>query len=180
MNLNPQQQAGSNHARMLTRRHFLSRCNSGLGALALAQLGGASLLAREDDPSVIDNPLASRPPMIPARAKNVIYLHMAGSPPQLELFDYKPELIKHHGKPMPGADKLITFQGEQGNVTQSPWKFQPRGECGKGAQRHPQGHPTTGRTTCLLPRTQAARMHTLDPHARSDVRFARKHAPTRT
>ena len=42
-----------------------------------------------------DNPLAPRPPHFAAKAKRVIYLHMSGAPPQLDLFDYKPELVKH-------------------------------------------------------------------------------------
>jgi hypothetical protein len=40
-------------------------------------------------------------------------------------------LIKRHGQPLPGVDKLITFQGENGNLAQSPWKFRPRGKSGK-------------------------------------------------
>lgn len=104
MNLNLQQEAARNQARLITRRHFFSRCNSGLGALALAQLSGNGLLGDDQSPGN-DNPLAAKPPMIPARAKNVIYLHMAGSPPQLELFDYKPELKKRHMEPCP--DELL-------------------------------------------------------------------------
>jgi hypothetical protein len=49
----------------------------------------------------------------------------------LDTFDYKPELIRRHGQPMPGSDKLITFQGEQGALTKSPWEFRPRGQSGK-------------------------------------------------
>ena len=55
----------------------------------------------------------------------------AGACSQLDTFDYKPALIERHGQPLPGSDKLITFQGEQGNLTQSPWKFRPRGQSGK-------------------------------------------------
>src|SRR5690606_23885723 len=46
-------------------------------------------------------------------------------------FDFKPELIRRHGQPMPGAESLVTFQGGQGNLTRSPWEFKPRGESGK-------------------------------------------------
>ena len=48
-----------------------------------------------------DNPLAPRQPHFAAKAKRVIYLHMSGAPPHLDLFDYKPELVKHDGKPCP-------------------------------------------------------------------------------
>jgi hypothetical protein len=49
----------------------------------------------------VNNPLAPRAPHFAARAKSVIYLHMAGAPSQLELFDFKPELAKMHGQPCP-------------------------------------------------------------------------------
>ena len=55
----------------------------------------------------------------------------SGAVSQLDTFDYKPELIKRHGQPMPGGEKLITFQGEQGNLTKSPWEFRPYGQSGK-------------------------------------------------
>lgn len=86
-----------------TRRLFLRQCAFGLGALALGQLlggcgqqggGGAAAF----NPA---QPLAPRPPHFPARAKSVIYLHMAGAPSQLELFDYKPELAKLNGQDCP-------------------------------------------------------------------------------
>ncbi|MEQ9067726.1 MAG: DUF1501 domain-containing protein, partial [Gimesia chilikensis] len=64
-------------------------------------------------------------------AKNVIVIFCSGACSHLDTFDYKPALVKMHGKPMPGGDKLVTFQGQQGNLTQSPWKFKPRGESGK-------------------------------------------------
>ena len=41
------------------------------------------------------------------------------------------ELVKRHGQPMPGSDKLITFQGENGNLTKPLWEFKPRGQSGK-------------------------------------------------
>src|SRR6476469_676161 len=81
-----------------TRRHFLQSASLGLGSLALAELGGA---ARADVAYPHDNPLAPRQPHFPAKAKRVIYLHMSGAPPHLDLLDYKPELVKHAGKPCP-------------------------------------------------------------------------------
>jgi hypothetical protein len=50
---------------------------------------------------------------------------------QLDTFDYKPELLKRHGEPLPGAEGLITFQGQQGNLNRSPWEFRPYGKSGK-------------------------------------------------
>ena len=76
-------------------------------------------------------PLAPRPPHFPARAKQVLHIFCTGAVSHLDTWDYKPELIKRHGQPMPGVDKLITFQGENGNLSQSPWTFRPRGQTGK-------------------------------------------------
>lgn len=83
----------------LTRRHFFSRCGMGLGGIALA-----SMLNR---PSSFAATSSATPPSpgrilhhVP-RAKNVIYLFMAGGPSQLELFDYKPKLIELNNQPIP-------------------------------------------------------------------------------
>jgi hypothetical protein len=86
-----------------TRRHFLNRCSVGLGSLALASLLDPRRLgaAPTGPAAALPNPLAPRPTHFPARAKNVIYLFMAGGPSQLELFDYKPKLIELNGQPVP-------------------------------------------------------------------------------
>jgi hypothetical protein len=55
----------------------------------------------------------------------------SGALSHLDTFDYKPELVKRHGQALPGGDKLITFQGEQGSLTQPLWPFKPRGQSGK-------------------------------------------------
>jgi hypothetical protein len=60
------------------------------------------LLGGEGDASTLSqHSLSVRPPQIPPRAKQVIFLHMAGAPSQLELFDYKPELCRRDGQPCP-------------------------------------------------------------------------------
>ena len=61
----------------------------------------------------------------------MLVIFCSGACSQLDTFDYKPELIRRHGQPMPGSEKLITFQGEQGALTKSPWEFRPRGQSGK-------------------------------------------------
>ena len=113
-------------ARAWTRRHFLKTSPAGIGGLALA-----SLLSREG--KAADNPMAAKPPQFPARAKHVIYLHMSGGPPQQELFDYKPALVKHHMQPCP--DELLKnqrFAFIKGHpvLLGSPYKFARRGESG--------------------------------------------------
>jgi uncharacterized protein (DUF1501 family) len=82
-----------------TRRHFLRTSSLGLGGLALSSLLGD---ARGDAPAIrANNPLAPRKPHFAPKAKRVIYLHMSGAPPHLDLLDYKPELVKHDGQDCP-------------------------------------------------------------------------------
>lgn len=83
-----------------TRRQFLKNCSLGLGGMVLGGcgVGSGNSLANIFDPA---NPNAPKIPHFPGKAKSVIYLHMAGAPSQLELFDYKPELAKLDGKDCP-------------------------------------------------------------------------------
>jgi hypothetical protein len=78
-----------------SRRQFLRLAGAGAGSLALGGLLPEALATQ------IEDPLAPKPPHFPAKAKSVIWLHMAGAPSTLDLFDYKPELVKLHGKPLP-------------------------------------------------------------------------------
>jgi Protein of unknown function (DUF1501) len=80
-----------------TRRHFFRDCGVGVGSMALASLLGRDATAQ----APMGNPLATRQTHFPARATSVIYLFMAGGPSQLELFDYKPELQRLSGQPIP-------------------------------------------------------------------------------
>jgi hypothetical protein len=124
---------------LLDRRQFL-----GNSALALSQMALAHLLSRgqfaaaEDSvrtpirPRISpDNPNAGRPSHFPPRAKQVLMIFCAGACSHLDTFDYKPELIARDGQPLPGGEKLVTFQGAQGALRKSPWEFRPRGACGK-------------------------------------------------
>lgn len=89
--------------RLHTRRHFLKESAMGLGGLALASLLGCDHRQSASSTIIFDaaHPLAAKAPPFPAKAKCVIYMHMAGAPSQLELFDYKPELIKMDGQLCP-------------------------------------------------------------------------------
>src|SRR6187549_2328475 len=85
----------------VTRRHFLQASQAGIGAAALA-----SILARDGVVTAAPaatNPLAPHKPHFAPKVKRVIYLHMSGSPPHLDLFDYKPELVKRDGQLAPDA-----------------------------------------------------------------------------
>jgi hypothetical protein len=96
-------EANDTTLRYVTRRHFLMDCVTGLGAAAfgsfLASCGSSSSSKTLVDAS--GNPMAPRAPLFPGKAKSVIYLHMAGAPSQLELFDYKPALQKLHNQLCP-------------------------------------------------------------------------------
>lgn len=86
-----------------TRRHFLHTCTTGLGAMWLASLAQGAAGGRLSFARPAAEPLAPLPPQFPAKAKRVIYLHMAGAPSQLELFDYKPDLARLDGEDCPAS-----------------------------------------------------------------------------
>ncbi len=114
----------------ITRRHFLKNCQVGLGAMALSSLAGQHASGAAA-PSI--NPLADKPPHFAPKAKSVIYLHMVGGPPQLDLFDYKPELVKHDGKPCPPElmkGKRFAFTSGNPVLLGTPQKFLQRGQSG--------------------------------------------------
>ena len=104
---------------------------TGVGGIALAALMAQEGLLAAGPDGLESRPLAPRPPHFPARAKQVLHIFCTGAVSHLDTFDYKPELIKRHGQPMPGAKSLITFQGENGALNKSPWTFKPRGQSGK-------------------------------------------------
>ncbi len=99
---------------LLDRRGFLGHSATALGSIALASLLGRDGLLAAEGP-VIDpsRPFAPRPPHFPAKAKNVVVIFCAGAVSQLETWDYKPELIRHDGKPLEGGP-AVTFQGPAG------------------------------------------------------------------
>jgi hypothetical protein len=97
----------------LTRRALLAR--AGLGALALRTLGG------------------ERPAGPPPRARRVIYLHMEGSPPQHDLFDWKPRLVAHDGEPCPAEllrNERFAFIKGHPKLLGTPYRFAQHGASG--------------------------------------------------
>tara|TARA_R110002096_G_scaffold147220_11_gene306946 strand:- start:21551 stop:22993 length:1443 start_codon:yes stop_codon:yes gene_type:complete len=110
-----------------TRRHFLRQSTAGLGGIALN-----AMLASEASAGVV-NPLAPRKPVFPAKAKRVIYLHMTGSPPNLDLFDRKPELAKRTDQDCPDAflaGKEFAFTTGVPKLMGSPRKWSQVGRNG--------------------------------------------------
>ncbi|HVY68628.1 MAG TPA: DUF1501 domain-containing protein [Verrucomicrobiae bacterium] len=121
---------------LLNRRDFLRFGGTGLSGIALATLLHEQRLLADAKAPIRpawspERPYAARPPHFPPKAKNVLVIFCSGACSQLESWDYKPELVRRHGEPMPGSDKLITFQGENGNLTKPLWDFRPRGQSGK-------------------------------------------------
>lgn len=124
---------------LLDRRRFLADAAWGLGSIALTQLLSrqnllaATVSGKEPVRPKLEpgRPYVPREPHFKARAKNVLVIFCSGACSHLDTFDYKPELIRRHGQPLPGSEKLITFQGEQGALARSPWEFKPRGQSGK-------------------------------------------------
>ena len=119
----------------LTRRHFLGGSTAGLGAAALGQLLAAdSWAAGGNQVAKIVQPLAAKQPPLPAKAKSVIYLHMAGSPPQQELFDYKPKLQEYNEKDCPDeylkGERFAFIKGHP-QLLGTPYKFSRHGESGQ-------------------------------------------------
>ena len=114
-----------------TRRQFLRDCPAGLAGMYLASLAGRPAdAASRPSPA---NPLALRPPHFAARAKNVIYIHLAGSPPTLDLFDYKPQLVKHDGEECPQQfleGKRFAFTSGTPKLMGSPHQFSRAGQSG--------------------------------------------------
>ena len=114
-----------------TRRHFLRNCQLGIGAAALN-----SLLVNDDasgESTGVVNPLAPRKPHFAAKATRVIYLHMAGSPPHLDLFDYKPELVKRDGQECPAEyfeGKRFAFTSASPKLLGTPRTFSQHGRSG--------------------------------------------------
>jgi len=120
---------------LLDRRQFLSNSVTGLSSIALTSLLNQDRLLAETTPlrPSIDpaRPFADRPTHHQAAARQVLVIYCSGACSQIDSFDYKPDLIRYDGQPLPGGEKLVTFQGEQGMLTRSPWEFRPRGQSGK-------------------------------------------------
>ncbi len=113
-----------------TRRHFLRGCGVGVGSIAISQLLGQDAHGSEE----LRGPLAPRKPPNEAKAKNVIFLFMAGGPSHLELFDHKPELTKMHGKPAPDSffpkEKSFAFIKKGAKLLGGQRKFSRHGKSG--------------------------------------------------
>jgi hypothetical protein len=125
-----------NHFCGRTRREFLRTVGGGFTSLALTGLlandGFLSSQAFAADGSTpFDNPLAPKVPMLPAKAKNVIFLFMYGGPSHVDTFDYKPELIKYDGQTIKINTVGRSGSKNEGRVIGPKWDFKQHGQSGQ-------------------------------------------------
>jgi hypothetical protein len=116
----------------LSRRELLWQSGIGFGGLALQGLLATEervAAAATSGSNAAKNPLAERAPHFAPRAKRVIFMFMHGGPSQVDTFDYKPQLAKDDGKPLP-FDKPRVVSAQTGTLLRSPWKFEQHGQCG--------------------------------------------------
>src|SRR5262245_55465170 len=122
----------------LTRRTFLRQTAAGLGTVALASLLDRDGLNASEPGGRVPLPQwrgVVNPPHVEPRAKRVIYLYMAGGPSHLETFDYKPDLARRHGQPMPESfprgQPIAQLQGQRLNCFAPQHPFR---RCGRSGQ----------------------------------------------
>ena len=119
----------------VTRRELIWQMGAGFCGTALAAMldldGYRAPRAAAAETSRAVNPLAPQPPHFPVKAKSVIFLMMNGGPSQVDTFDYKPDLDKYAGQPLPQGKKFINSGGRKiGYLTPTFRKFRPGGQSG--------------------------------------------------
>lgn len=110
-----------------SRREFLWRSGGGLGGIALASLLGRDQLLAGDSASPRPHGVPHRAP----KAKRVIQMFMGGAASHLDLFDYKPELVKRDGQKSDFGEHVEAFQDGLGPWMKPVWEFKPYGQSGK-------------------------------------------------
>lgn len=111
----------------LSRRGFLNNITTGLTGVGLVHLLNGGLSANEPTTWQPGRGLTHHAP----KAKRVLQIFCPGAASHLDLWEHKPSLEKYHGKPLPGEENFVSFQGKNGNLMKSPWAFAPAGESGK-------------------------------------------------
>ncbi len=112
-----------------TRRHFFKQCSMGLGGVALSEMLATDAMGLEPP----GNPLLPKLPHFAPKAKRVIYLHLTGSPPHLDMWDHKPELVKRDGQECPDEyikGKKFAFTSGTPKLMGSPRTFKQYGKNG--------------------------------------------------
>ena len=120
------------HRLLATRRHLLGSMAGGIGGIALADLLASGPTAAAAPVSLAD-PMAARLPPLPAKATRMIVIHLTGSPPHLDLYDHKPELVKHSGEECPASTiegKTFAFTSGTPKLLGTPRSWVRCGESG--------------------------------------------------
>jgi hypothetical protein len=115
----------------LSRRDWLASVGQGFGSLALASLLQNETTLAGESPAQPGTPQPRRRLHHPAKAKRVVQLFMAGAASHIDLFDFKPELVKRHGQPSEFGEHVEAFQNGLGPWLKPVWGFKPYGKCGK-------------------------------------------------
>src|SRR6187200_1620651 len=115
-------------ALLQTRRQFFGRLSTGIGTAALASLLNERAFAAETSASLGSLPAVH----VPGKAKNVIFLFMSGGPSHIDLFDYKPQLQRLAGQPIPESFGMFKTRRAvaKNKLMPSHWTFRKRGESG--------------------------------------------------
>jgi hypothetical protein len=115
--------------RVLSRRGFLQDVYHGLAGVGLATLFRNDLFGGETSASAWQPGLGIA--HYPPKARRVLQIFCPGAASHMDLWEHKPALEKWDGKPLPGEENLVSFQGKNGTLMKSPWSFHPAGKSGK-------------------------------------------------
>ncbi|MCS5617374.1 MAG: DUF1501 domain-containing protein, partial [Pirellulales bacterium] len=126
------------HKLLATRRQLLGSMGGGIGAIALGSLLGdraaaATATGGSHANALPADPLAARLPPLPAKAKRMIVIHLTGSPPNLDMYDHKPELVKRDGQDCPAeylAGKKFAFTSGTPKLLGTRRSWKPCGQSG--------------------------------------------------
>ena len=112
--------------KITARRDFLWQSGGGLGGIALAAMLGDEQARAGELPGILSDKLHH-----PPKAKRVVQLFMAGAASHIDLFDFKPELVRRHGQPSDFGEHVEAFQNGLGPWKKPVWDFKPHGQSGK-------------------------------------------------
>ena len=113
-----------------SRRAFLGNVHTALAGLGLAHLLAENAAAEDVSPRARQQKTHH-----PAKAKRVLQIMCPGAASHIDLWEHKPSLEKYHGKPLPGEESFVSFQGKNGNLMKSPWPMVSCGQSGKRRDR---------------------------------------------
>ena len=126
--MNPPDPSGAFNTDFLSRRRFLKRSGMGMGSLAFAGLLGTDAIQSSARADAVSNPLGTRAPHFPGKARRVIHFFLNGGPSQVDTFDPKPALARRVGKPLPTGN--LATENVTTGAFPSPFAFHRHGQCG--------------------------------------------------